>query len=77
MNSQGENVLQVSTQLIRQELCFPEDKSLLQFSEDSLVQYFEDLSNKEFSRCMSFLKSNPEKTQFEGEKFSLEAFNVQ
>ena len=40
-------------------------------------QYFEDLSNEEFSRCMSFLKSNPEKSQFVGGKFSLEAFSVQ
>ena len=52
MNSQGENILQVSTQLMCQALCFPEDVSPLQFSEDSLVQYFEDLSNEEFSRCM-------------------------
>ena len=37
MNFQGENVLQVSTQLIRQVLCFPEPDSSFQFSEDSLV----------------------------------------
>ena len=36
MNSQGKNVLQVSTQLIRQAFCFSEDESSLQFLEDSL-----------------------------------------
>lgn len=61
MNSQGESILQVSAQLMRQALCFPENDSPLQFSEDSLVQYFEELSNEEFNRCMSFLVSSPEK----------------
>ena len=62
---------------MRQALCFPENESPLQFSEDSLIQYFEELSNEEFNRCMLFLVSSPEKTQFESGKFSLEAFNVQ
>ena len=48
MNSLGENVLQVSTQLIRQAFFFPEHESPLQFFEDSLARYFENLSGEEF-----------------------------
>ena len=58
MNSQGENVLQVSTQLIHQAFCFSEDKSSLQFSEDSLASYFENLSGEEFNQCMFHLRPN-------------------
>ena len=67
MKSQGENVLQVWTQLIRQALCFPENESPLQFSEDSLARYFEDLSNEEFGQYMSYLRSNSKEAQLEGE----------
>ena len=49
MNSQGENVLQVPTQLIRQALCYPESESSIQFSDDSLVQYYDNLAGEEFN----------------------------
>ena len=58
-------------------MCFPENESPLQFSEDSLARYFEDLSNEEFSLCMSYLRSKSEEVQLEGEEFSLEAFDAE
>ena len=77
MNSQGENVLQVSMQLIRQALCFPENESTLQFSEDSLAHYFENFSGEEFDQCMSHLRSNSKEFRLEGEEFSLEVFDLE
>ena len=50
MNSQAKNVLQVFTQLIRQALCYLESKSSIQFSDDSLVQYYDNLAGEEFNQ---------------------------
>jgi len=63
--------------LIRQALCFPENESPLQFFENSLARYFEDLSNEEFGEYMSYLRSNSKEAQLEGEEFSLEVFDAE
>ena len=43
MNCQGDNILQVSAQLIHQALCFLESESYIKFSDDSLIAYLDSL----------------------------------
>ena len=61
MNCQGENVLQVSTQLIHQALCYPKSESSIHFSDDSLVNYYDNLAGEEFNQFIYFLKPNMKK----------------
>ena len=56
MNFQGENVLQVSAQLIHQALCYPESESYVQFTDDSLMAYYDSLGGQEFNQFIFFLK---------------------
>ena len=63
MNSQGENVLQVSTLLIHQALCYLESDSSIQFSDDSLVQYYDNIAGEEFNQFMFYLKPDMNKFQ--------------
>ena len=58
MNFEGENVLQVSTLLICQALCYPESESSIKFSDNSLVQYYDNLVGEEFNQFMFHLKPN-------------------
>ena len=58
MNCQGENVLQVSVQLIRRALCYPESESYVQFSDDSLIAYYDSHAGQEFKQFIHFLKPN-------------------
>ena len=58
MNCEGDNVLQVSSQLIRQALCYPESESYVQFSDDSLVAYYDSLAGQYFNQFIHFLKPN-------------------
>ena len=56
MNCQGENVLQVSSQLIRRALCYPDSESYVQFTDDSLMEHYDSLAGQEFNQFIFFLK---------------------
>ena len=58
MNCKGENVLQVSAQLIRQALCYPELDLYFQFTDDSLIVHYNNLAGQDFNQFIHFLKPN-------------------
>ena len=77
MNYQGENILQVSVQLIRQALCYPESESYVQFSDDSLITYYDNLAGQEFNQFIHFLKSNKHNFVPDNKEFPMEVFDIE
>ena len=56
MNCLGENVLQVSAQLIRQALCYLESESYVQITDESLAAYHDNIVGQEFTQFAFFLR---------------------
>ena len=77
MNFQGENVLQVSTQLIRQALCYPESESYVQFTDDSLISHYDSLASQGFNQSVLFLKPDTKQFVPDSKEFSMEVFDAE
>ena len=75
MNYQGENVLQVSSQLIRQALCYPESESYVQFTEDSLMAHYDSLAGRELNQFIFFLKLDTKQFVPNSKEFPMEFFD--
>ena len=77
MNCQVENVLQVSAQLIHQSLCYLESESYVQFTDDSLIAYYDSLVGQEFNQFIFFMKPDTENFAPDSKEFSMEVFDVE
>ena len=62
MNFQGENIVQLFAQLIRQALCYPKLESCVQFFDEYLVACYDNLTGEDFNQLVYFL--NPNTQQF-------------
>ena len=77
MNYQGENVLQVSTQLICQALCYPQSESYVKFTNDSLMAHYDSLAGQVFNQFIFFLKPDTKHFSLDNKEFSVEFFDVE
>ena len=66
----------MSTLLIHQALCYPESESSIQFSDDSLVQYYDNLAGEEFNQFMFHLKPNMNQFQLDWKEFDMGVFEA-
>ena len=77
MNFQGENVLQVSAQLIHQALCYPESESYVQFTDDFLMAHYDSLGSQDFNQFIFFFKPDTKQFSPDSKEFSMEVFDVE
>lgn len=76
MNHSGENVFQVTTQLIHQALNYPVSGTYTTFTEEYLVSHYDSLSPQDLSHVTSFLAPKSRQISLDGNLFSLDIFAV-